>query len=322
MLQQTQVATVAAYFVRFLNAFPTIAALAGAEEQEVLRLWEGLGYYRRAQQLHRAARKIVAEHGGVFPRDAESVRRLPGIGRYTAGAILSIAFDVREPILEANTSRLFTRLVGYRGDPASGSGQRLLWDVAEAVLPRRNVGLFNQALMELGSMVCTPRQPRCDQCPVALLCRARELASQGEIPAAKRKPPPEARREAAVVVSRKGRVLLIRCAEGGRWAGLWDFPRFAVHAHDAKSLPRELIENVRRWTGVTIALGDRCTTLKHGVTRFRITLECYRAEYVSGSISAGEAAEARWVRPDELDRYPLNVTARRLSRLLTPGPTS
>ena len=151
MLQQTQVATVRGYFDRFIRAFPTIDALARADEQDVLRLWEGLGYYRRARQLHAAAKIVADEHGGRFPRNRDAVDRLPGIGRYTAGAILSIAFDQRQPILEANTVRLFCRLLGYEGDPASTAGQRLLWAMAEAVLPRREVGLFNQALMELGS---------------------------------------------------------------------------------------------------------------------------------------------------------------------------
>ncbi len=157
MLQQTQVETVKPYFERFMKALPTIKTLARAEEHEVLRLWEGLGYYRRARQLHRAAQLIVAEHGGRFPRDPMVVRRLPGIGRYTAGAILSIAFDAREPILEANTLRLLSRLLAYAGDPRSGEGQRLLWAAAETFLPRRQVGRFNQALMELGSAICTPR---------------------------------------------------------------------------------------------------------------------------------------------------------------------
>ena len=316
MLQQTQVATVKAYYLRFLTTFPTIEALARAEEQEVLRLWEGLGYYRRAHQLHRAARQIAAEHGGVFPRDAESVRRLPGIGRYTAGAILSIAFDARQPILEANTTRLFSRLLAYRGDPASALGQKLLWTAAETVLPRRDVGQFNQALMELGSVVCLPKEPRCGACPAASLCRAHELAIEAEIPAAKPKRAAEARREAVVAVFRRGRVLLVRCPDGQRWAGLWDFPRFPVCSQDPKGLRRELIENVRRHTGATVALGDRCATIKHGVTRFRITLECYRAEYVSGGVPAGNSSDARWVRPVELDHYPLNTTARRLARLL------
>ena len=170
MLQQTQVETVKPYFQRFLKAFPNVKRLAAAKEEEVLRLWEGLGYYRRGRQLHAAAVKIVDEHGGRFPREVPSLLALPGIGRYTAGAIASIAFDRRAPILEANTIRLHARLIGYRQDPAKSAGQKLLWEAAEDVLPRKEVARFNQALMELGSLVCTPRRPRCEQCPVSNLC--------------------------------------------------------------------------------------------------------------------------------------------------------
>lgn len=313
MLQQTQVAAVKPYFERFLARLPTIAALAEADEEEVMRLWEGLGYYRRARQLHQAAQRIVAEHGGVFPRDPEAVRRLPGIGRYTAGAILSIAFDAREPILEANTLRLFSRLLAYRGVPTSTEGTRLLWSMAEAVLPRRATGLFNQALMELGSLVCLARTPRCDDCPAALLCRARAQRLETQLPPPKAKPRVESCREAAVVVLRRGRVLLRKRAHGERWAGLWDFPRFPVQAPRDADLKRELAENVERLTGVRIEPGERVTTIQHGVTRFRITLDCYRATYLSANKN-GHNSELRWVRPAELHAYPLSTPGRRLSR--------
>ena len=322
MLQQTQVATVEDYFERFMAAFPSIEALARADEQEVLRLWEGLGYYRRARQLHQAAEVIVRQHGGSFPRDAESVRRLPGIGRYTAGAILSIVFDAREPILEANTSRLFSRLLAYRGDPAKAAGGRLLWAMAEILLPRRHTGAFNQALMELGSQVCLPRVPRCEACPVASLCRARAEGLEAEIPAVKAKRPPERRHEAAVIIRRRGRVLLVRCPEGGRWAGLWDFPRFPVHAEHPDALRRELIGGVRRQTGVQIEPGSHLKTIKHGVTRFRITLDCYEARYVAAPDGKAGAAEMRWLRPAELAAVPLSTTGRKLSRLAAAGKGS
>lgn len=314
MLQQTQVATVKPYFERFLARLPSIAALAAADEEEVLRLWEGLGYYRRARQLHRAAQKIVAEHGGQFPRDIEAVRHLPGIGRYTAGAILSIAFDARQPILEANTVRLFSRLLAYRGQPTSGEGQRLLWAMAEVVLPQRGTGLFNQALMELGSTVCTPRSPRCEQCPVAPLCQANLQGAQSEIPRPKARPVFEDCRHAAVVVWRRGKVLLRKCGADQRWAGLWDFPRFPIDGCDDESLGPALADNVRRLTGVAIDAATPLTTIKHGVTRFRITLECYRAEYLSGPSRSD--SDLRWLKPSELSDYPLTTTARRISRLL------
>ena len=317
MLQQTQVQTVKAYFERFVRALPTIEALAQADEHEVLRLWEGLGYYRRARQLHRAAKLIVAEHGGQFPRDPEVVRRLPGIGRYTAGAILSIAFDARQPILEANTVRLFARLLAYDGDPRSAAGQRLLWAMAECLLPRRDVGRLNQALMELGSEICTARGPRCEACPLALLCRANQQGRQHHIPLRKSKRPVEAVREFAVVVRRRGRVLLLRWPEGRRWAGLWDFPRFPSAAALPTAVNQALVESVRALTGVTIAPGRRITTLTHGVTRFRITLECYEATYLSGDGCEAAPLEIRWLRPAELRAYPLSSTGRRLANLAT-----
>ncbi len=316
MLQQTQVATVKPYFDRFLDAFPTVEALAAADEHQVLRLWEGLGYYRRARQLHRAAQQIVAEHGGQFPRDRETVRQLPGIGRYTAGAILSMAFDAREPILEANTVRLWSRLLAYRGDATSAAGSRLLWGAAEAILPRTGSGTLNQSLMELGSTVCLPKAPRCDACPVAMLCQARAAGLQSTIPAAKKKPAAEARREAAVLVHRRGRVLVVRQSDGGRWAGLWDFPRFEIHARQPAQILRELIDGVERLTGITIRPGSHRTTLRHGVTRFRITLECYDAAYCDGPPKGRAAPTMRWLRPAEMESYPLSTTGRKLSRLL------
>jgi A/G-specific adenine glycosylase len=315
MLQQTQVATVEAYFSRFLRAFPTLRALARADRQDVLRQWEGLGYYRRATQLHEAAQIVVSEHAGEFPRDFDAVVGLPGIGRYTAGAILSIAFDQRRPILEANTTRLLSRLLAHRGNPSSSEGQRVLWAFAEAILPRKHVGTFNQALMELGGAVCTVRSPRCDECPVAPLCRARHLGLQHEIPSPKPKRAFETVREAAVVIRRRGRVLLVRCAEGERWAGLWDFPRFSIRAEETAALGRELAARVRQRTGVRVELGRHLKTIKHGVTRFRITLECYQAEYLSQRDGKPSSEAMRWVRPAELDEYPLNSTGRRLAEL-------
>jgi A/G-specific adenine glycosylase len=317
MLQQTQVETVLSYFDRFLLAFPTIRALARAGEEDVLRLWEGLGYYRRARQLHRAAGIIVAEHGGRFPRDPPAVRRLPGIGRYTAGAILSIAFGAPEPILEANTLRLWCRLLNFGGDPRSADGQRLLWATAAAVLPRRGAGRVNQALMELGSQVCTPRAPRCEACPAAALCRVNLEGRQAEIPRRKAKRRIEAVREAAVLVRRRGRVLLVRWPEGRRWAGLWDFPRFPLRAASPAAVRRELAENVRALTGVRIAPGGRAHVLRHSVTRFQITLECYRAEFLSRDRSVLPAIETRWLRPAELAGYPLSSTGRKLSGLIS-----
>ncbi len=319
MLQQTQVATVEPYFRRFIKAFPTVRALARADEQQVLRLWEGLGYYRRARQMHQAAQTIVAEHKGRFPTEIEAVLRLPGIGRYTAGAILSIALDVRVPIIEANTLRLWSRLLAFRGDPRSAAGQRMLWDTAEQILPRRHVGQLNQALMELGSLVCTPRDPSCQACPLATLCAARAGGLQHKIPRSAPKQSFLDVREAAVVVRKRGQVLLRRCGSGERWAGLWDFPRFTVDVASRTAAESEVVEKVRQQTGVLVESLEHLTTIKHGVTRYRITLDCHVAKYVSGRTRSGNGAVLKWVQPAALADYPLSTTGRKLARLVWPG---
>jgi A/G-specific adenine glycosylase len=312
MLQQTQVATVCDYFERFVAALPDVQALAAADERQVLRLWEGLGYYRRARQMHAAAKKVATEHGGRFPQDVERLQDLPGIGRYTAGAIASIAFGQREPILEANTIRLLSRLIAYRDDPLNAAGQRVLWGMAADVLPQKNVARFNQALMELGSLVCTPTDPRCDECPLAGVCAAHAAGLQHKIPRPKAKQQYTDVREAAVVIRRNGRVLMRECGPGERWAGLWDFPRFALEAEGPLFAKEEIIDKVRKQTGVTCAPEKVLTTIKHGVTRYHITLDCYSAKYISG-----RTQHARWIAQDLLAELPLSTTGRKITKLFS-----
>ena len=323
MLQQTQVATVIPYYQRFLAAFPSVKELAAAPQQQVLKLWEGLGYYRRARQLHAAAQQIVSEHGGRFPDSFDAVRSLPGIGRYTAGAILSIGLDQRLPILEANTIRVLSRLLAYRGDTTSNGGQKLLWTAAEKILPANRCGAFNQALMELGSEICTPKTPCCDRCPLARLCPTRKLGLQAEIPAAKKPKQYEEVTEAAVVIRRNGKVLLRQCQSGERWAGLWDFPRFAVERNSFRPingtnwvpLRRQLAERTRQLTGITIRDVVELATLKHGVTRFRITLQVFEA-----TAATSRPTNASWIRLGDLPDYPLSTTGRKIARLLESRP--
>jgi A/G-specific adenine glycosylase len=314
MLQQTQVATVIPYFERFLKAFPTLGDLAAAEEQAVLKLWEGLGYYRRARDLHRAARLLVESHGGQVPDDHAVFRALPGVGRYTAGAVLSQAFDRRLPVLEANTLRVLCRLLGLGGDPRSGPAQRRLWRAAEELLPARAAGHFNQALMELGALVCTPRSPDCAACPIAEFCAARRLGLQDQIPAKTEPPEPVAVREAAVVVRRGPNVLLVQRPTPGRWAGMWEFPHGALadgeaHEQAAARLLREL-------TGLEADLGDEFLTLKHSVTRFRITLVCFEASHRKGAFRPGFYPRGEWVKPEHIASYPVSVPQRKLAQAL------
>lgn len=318
MLQQTQVTSVVPYFERFLRDFPTIADLAAAPEDEVLRRWEGLGYYRRARNLHRAARYLAEHYRGRLPNDPEVVRSLPGIGRYTAGAILSIAFDRHMPILEANTLRLLSRLIAYSGDPRSSAGQHKLWGLAERLLPRQRVGRFNQALMELGAEVCRVREPRCDECPLRRSCAAFAAGLQARIPRPARPPQIEHVHEAAVVVLRRGRYLLERRGDDERWAGMWDFPRVELNGATSRPAVEETLRrSIEEQIGICIEPGSRIAEVRHGVTRFRITLSCYEAKYLRQVRKDARTRRAtRWVRPGDAHRYALPVPARRLARLV------
>ena len=315
MLQQTQVATVIDYFHRFMERFATVDVLAAADEQEVLRYWEGLGYYRRARQIHAAAKRIVDAHDGTFPTAFDDVLALPGIGRYTAGAILSISQDQRLPIVEANTLRLYSRLVALRNPPTSSVGQRLLWELAESVLPRKGSGRFNQAAMELGSLVCTPRDPSCDDCPLASRCAARELGLQGTIPGKVKKIKYEDRREVAIVVAYRDMYLVRKCQPDERWAGLWDFPR--CHVADAAHDPAEVaLDHLKRDYGVTLPSAEPLVSLKHGVTKYRITLDVYVAKS-RAKPKLKAASDAKLKSIDEIDDLPLSTTGRKILERIT-----
>lgn len=317
MLQQTQVETVKPYFERFTQAFPTVVALAEADEQQVLRLWEGLGYYRRARALHAAAKQIASEHDGKLPSDVATLQTLPGIGRYTAGAIASIAYGQPAPILEANTIRLLTRLSAYGDDPTKSVGQRYLWGLAETLLPSANFADFNQALMELGSLVCTPTEPGCDRCPVAKLCLAKRQGIVDKLAPTTKKLKFTEVRETAVVVRHQGKVLIRQCAEGERWAGLWDFPRFELESEGPLFAADEIERKVQATTGIACRVGGLLTTLKHGVTRFRITLDVYEATRTGGRLNRSRAP-IEWRSPETLSELPLSTTGRKIAKLIAP----
>jgi A/G-specific adenine glycosylase len=318
MLQQTQVATVVPYFERFVRRLPTLADLAAADEQEVLRLWEGLGYYRRARDLHRAARQLLTDHGGRLPDDPHVVAGLPGVGRYMLGAVLSQAFDRRLPIVDTNTQRVLCRLLGQTEDPRRGPTRRWLWQAAEAILPARRVGDFNQALMELGALVCTPTAPRCAACPLADLCVARQNGLQEVIPPPASALPTVAVDEAAVVVRRGDGVLLVQRPETGRWAGMWEFPHAALEGAERHEDAAARV--VSELTGLRADLGGELLTVRHGVTRFRITLVCFEARYRGGTFRSHFYRRAAWLRPEELSAYPVSRPQRRLTQAVVRPP--
>ncbi len=321
MLQQTTVAAVVPFFERFLAAFPTLPDLAAADEQTVLRQWAGLGYYRRARHLHASAKRIVAEHGGRFPDDPDLVADLPGVGRYILGAVLSQAFDRKLPIVEANSLRVLSRWFAYPGDPRVGEGKKWVWSAAEMVLPEKRVGDFNQAMMELGSQVCTPTRPRCEECPVSAECLAFRNGLQLQIP-----PPPAAKeitpiQEVAVIVRDGAKILLCQRPElAKRWAGMWEVPH-------AERLPEEsdavaALRICRELTGFEVAPGNEILTIRHAVTRFAITMVCVEAALVGGIFHAGVYRHSEWVTVADLDRFPVSSPQRRMMQVLHKLPAS
>lgn len=317
MLQQTTVVAVIPYFERFLTRFPTVHELATAEEAEVLRYWEGLGYYSRARNIHKAAKHVSISRSGEFPDHVEGLLELPGIGRYTAGAIRSFAFDLPAPIVEANTLRLYCRLLGYDGDPRARDGQDKLWSFAESIVPDEQPGRFNQALMELGSIVCTPTNPNCMECPVNFACQAFLAGRQAEIPRPAVRPEVTATTELSAIVRDGDRYLLYHRAPGERWAGLWDFPRFACDelTKTPKKQPAWIEKKLAAEFGLRVKVSELLTEIRHSVTRYRITLRSFLADYESGEISES-AGEFRWLTAEEIRGYPLSVTGRKLAKLL------
>jgi len=322
MLQQTTVVAVKPYFTRFLTRFPTVEALAEAPIEDVLRQWEGLGYYSRARNLHRAAQVIVQDFGGTFPDDVETLRNLPGVGRYTAGAIASFAYDIRAPIVEANTLRLYSRLLGYGGDPRSKEGQTLLWEFAEKILPARDAGAFNHAVMDLGATVCRPTAPDCPSCPLASCCQAFADGTQDSIPQRAKRPELTDVIDATVVVRSGDRVLIRRRGPDERWAGLWDFPRLTLEgasSGDETLLHRAargaLTDWLKEQTRLSVRDWEHVADIRHGVTRYRIRLLCFQAQAVSAK-TLPEADDLRWVTAAELEQTPLSMTGRKLSKLI------
>jgi len=316
MLQQTQVVTVVDYYLRFMKRFPNVRKLAEADEADVLKLWEGLGYYRRARQLHAAAKIIVLQHAGKFPDAFQQVLALPGIGRYTAGAILSIADNKPLPIVEGNTIRVYSRLQNFQDDVTSTSGQAFLWDFAETLVTRNRPGDLNQALMELGSEICSVKSPRCLLCPVKNHCLSLQQGAPESLPnKGQRKIAYQDLHQAAVVIRRQGKFAVRLCGPDEHWTGLWDFPRVTLAEDRAHSEKLRLVKDlIEKQTGLRVQLDRPFKQIKHAVTRFRIRLECYQATGVTGRLKSGK--HLRWVNSYELGELAMSVTGRKIASSL------
>jgi A/G-specific adenine glycosylase len=301
MLQQTQVKTVIPYFERWMTTFPTVAALAAADQQQVLKAWEGLGYYARARNLHRAAQTIVLHHGGQFPSDLATALTLPGIGRTTAGGILSAAFNQPLAILDGNVKRVLARLIALEVCPSRALPD--LWDLSQQLIDVDQARDFNQAMMDLGATLCTRHQPLCDRCPWQSSCQAYNLGRQSDLPMTEtRAPLPHKMIGVAVIWNQVGQVLIDRRPPSGLLGGLWEFPGGKVEP--GETLEACIIREIQEELGITITVGDRLIVVDHTYTHFRVTLHVYHCQHVSGEPQAIECDEIRWVTLDELDQYP------------------
>jgi A/G-specific adenine glycosylase len=312
MLQQTQVKAVLGHYARFLRRFPGVRALARARETDVLKVWQGLGYYSRARRLMQAARVVCARHGGRLPRDREALLRLPGLGAYSAGAIASIAFDERVPVVDGNVVRVLTRLFGLRGDPSRAPLRPRLWQIASDLVPEGRPGDFNQALMELGATLCTPRAPACDRCPLGRDCMARRLGSTERLPELPARARPTEVRVASAVVRRKNRVLVVREPDRApRWAGLHVFPYVALDSGERAE--RAALRAARAY-GVRARIDEPLGTFRYTITRFRMTLEAFGATAPPGS-------RGRFYALDELGELAMPAPHRRLANRLRENST-
>ncbi len=302
MLQQTQVRTVIPYYRRFLERFPDVPTLARAPLSDVLKSWEGLGYYTRARNLHRAAQTVLRDHDGHLPAEPAQLRKLPGIGQYTAAAIASIAFGLDHSVLDGNVTRVLCRLFHVTDSPAQTAARKTLLDLAEALIPKGRAGHFNQAVMDLGATVCLPRNPACDACPLGRFCQARAQGDQAELPVkAPRKPVPHQTLLVALI-RRRGRLLIVRRPSTGLLADLWNFPTPPAQGAPA---PRRLAPPRSAGYGVALRgaspLGPGAPPYPH----LRVTLHAFLCQALS-TPPKSRRPDRKWVTPTQLDRFPFD----------------
>jgi A/G-specific adenine glycosylase len=310
MLQQTTVAAVIDYYHRFLRRFPTVESLARAKEEEVLALWSGLGYYSRARNLHRAAQKIVQDFQGMFPRDPEEIRSLPGIGRYTLGAVASIAFNLPLPLVDGNVARVYSRLLAFKGSPKDGAFQKKMWKLAETFLAPKSPGDFNQALMELGATVCTPQNPLCLLCPVGEFCKGRNLDPE-RFPEKKKGPETKLLKRVVAVIQKNEKILLI-LSENHRWMkDLWQLP--GVLSENGESEEKLLSSLLRKW-GLSAKNTLRLPHHSHAITHHKISVFPYRLIEPKGPLKKQEGTTSKWFSASELNHLALPSADRKILR--------
>ncbi len=314
MAQQTRLETVLPYFQRWMERFPTIETLAQAEEQEVLTLWEGLGYYRRARYLHRAAQEILTRYGGRIPADPQDLTTLPGVGSYTAAAVASIAFGRDVAVVDGNVLRVFARLFTVEEPIDAAAGRRSIERLATEHLPPGQASAYNQALMDLGAQICTPRQPQCEACPLRDLCQAYAQGDPTAYPRRKPKRPVPHYTVTAAVIRRDGQVLLAQRPAEGLLGNLWEFPGGKVEP--GESLEDALVREIHEELAARIRVEKPFGVYRHAYSHFKVTLHAFLCRLEQGEPRPIEAQDVRWVSLDALDEYPMGHIDRRIARRL------
>lgn len=315
MLQQTRVDQAAPYFERFTAAFPTVHDLAKATQHEVLMQWEGLGYYTRARNMHRAAKIISTEYGGSMPDTYEEILALPGVGPYTAAAIASIAHGLPHAVVDGNVIRVLTRYAGMVGDVRTTSVKKAVNDLAGELLDRQNPGDYNQALMELGATVCTPRSPDCGSCPLQAGCVAFKTAMTGDIPyKSPKKQIPHHQIAVGIIVNEEGKLLIALRPDNAMLGGLWEFP--GGKKRDGESLEETVRRELKEELNVDVEVTGFFMKLNHAYSHFRITLHAYFCRIVRGEPQPAASEQLAWVRRDQLAGYPFPKANRRITLAL------
>lgn len=318
MLQQTRVETVIPFYERWMRSFPNVQMLADAERQQVLALWEGLGYYRRAHNLHEAARIILEEHAGILPEDIDMLKRLPGIGDYTASAIAALAFDQDALALDGNLRRVLARLFDRKEDPRTSRGERVLRELTMQDFPSGSASAFNQALMDLGATICTPRNPSCGSCPLSGHCLAYMHGTQEQRPAKRPRSPVPNLEAAAAVIQEEGAVLIGRRPEGKLLGGLWEFPGGKQEPDEKLEdcLKREIMEEL----GVEIEVGARIGTFEHAYSHFEVCVHAFTCTRLAGEPQPFDHSDITWAPIDDLRDYPMGKVDRMIADLLGESP--
>lgn len=316
MLQQTQVKTVLPYFERWMKALPTIQSIAEAREDQVLKLWEGLGYYSRARNIQKTARQILEKHGGQFPSKYKDILALPGVGKYTACAISSIAFNQDFQVVDGNVIRVFARLFLYTKDTRLPESDKRMWEWASELLPKGEARNFNQALMEFGALQCTPSNPDCSSCPLSAHCQAHLKGVASQLPDTGPAKQMKNIKVALAVIRKDDKIFIQKRPSSGLMAGLWEFPGGKVER--GESAPQALHREIGEELGITIKNLKKIKRIRHVYTSFKVDLHCFEAEHAEGRVRLKFASEGKWVKRSELKKYPFPAAdVRLISELLS-----